>query len=289
MVAYAMHCLQIPVLSLTKGQKAKGNDDAEHWVSTILYKDLDGSHTDPLAAVNEFFTFPDKVGELLAVEGRDSQLTLQYCRELRSYLQRAWSAEVKLVGPNGCDMSEEGLDGTKCGETDNVEEQVEVESGIHAPLVKELLGNSQLESTHQNDHLLHGAMYALNRHENLPIIRYRLQRGVNIILCRPMSSSLEKLFNKFSRMRGGAEDVRRSFIDAVKSLLQFEGRWLDMPRRRVVLIREGVAHSWSAWLGNEVIHPLVDWIPVDVKAGNIADHCASLEASVKKAVRRLSR
>ncbi|KAG8342227.1 hypothetical protein ERJ75_000131500 [Trypanosoma vivax] len=246
-VAYALFCRKMPVLSLvhsTEESLEKQKDCGDEWVTAALYQTITKLGCGSAAeALNAFFTFPSKMGRALAVEGECSAAVKRCCELLCQRLRDDHGMRLYLVGPNGCDVE-------ACGE-----EMEEAEVGLFASLIADLASKEELQPIQEAHTHLPGALRGLNRHENLPILRYRLQRGSSVIFFRPMSQTIEEIYCRTVREEGAdAAEAFKSFLAMLKVLMNFEHRWLDLPEADVILVH-GVCKcggkqscGWSSWL-----------------------------------------
>ncbi|ESS67063.1 hypothetical protein TCDM_04295 [Trypanosoma cruzi Dm28c] len=266
-VAYALYHRQMPVLSLVTAvtgikEKTEVNED---WITTALYRTVARMGcSSPSDAIAVFFTFPKSAGKVLALEGECRALVTEQCRLLRDYILRERNIPVELVGAGGCDLRSPDLVG-KGAATAEEEEEEEEESALYASLIDDLLSNPEFLPLREVDPQLHGALCALNRHHNLRLLRYRLQRGIHVILSRPMSFVLEELL----RFCGPQAVPPSTMLEGVvKSIQNFEHHWLELPRPEVILIRvtgdtatNGAANAslrWTACLWDEGQTPALD-------------------------------
>ncbi|KEG14694.1 hypothetical protein DQ04_00341090 [Trypanosoma grayi] len=292
-VAYALYYRKIPVLSLLDlGESAEGME-ADWLVNALYFTAPRLCCTSAVDAVNSFFTFPAAAGKVIAVEGEGATLVAVQCRLLCGHMRREWNMPVQLVGASGCDLAD----------TDAASEDEE-ELSLYASLCDSLLKNPELQTIREEDPQLQGALYALNRHHNLTVLRYRLQRGINVVVCRPMSCALAEFVKSCERRGIGTSDSQEALTRVVKSLLQFEERWLGLPTADVVLFRGKHDHAavvgadggvggpsarWASWLWGEGTGPVIDalsnWRAVEVEdAGDDARQFESLHGGLCAAV-----
>ncbi|RNF25627.1 uncharacterized protein Tco025E_02123 [Trypanosoma conorhini] len=293
-VAYALYYRQMPVLSLaaavTGAKEEEEAEASEDWVTAALYSTAAGlGCASPSEALSAFFTFPKLAGKVVALEGACDTLVTGQGRLLRDYLRRAWSLPVELVGAGGCDLrASDPAGGAPAAASE------EAEPAVYASLIDELLRNPELRPLRDADPQLHGALCALNRHHNLRLLRYRLQRGIHVLLCRPLSFVLECLF------RGGAAQATppsRDLSGVVASVQHFEHHWLGLPRAQVILIRErdaaaaatNASQTWEEALLGEgqtpILGALSGWRVVTVvgAAGDGGRPPAQLDDAVRDA------
>ncbi|RNF06142.1 hypothetical protein TraAM80_04121 [Trypanosoma rangeli] len=278
-VAYALYYRQMPVLSLAAvvtGATEEEAEVSEDWITTALYFTATGlGCSSPSEALTVFFTFPKSAGKVVALEGECGVLVAEQSRLLRDCIRHEWGLPVQLVGASGCDLLGVDVFGR---ELTRAEE--EVEPSVYASLIDELLRNPELCTLRDADPQLHGVLCALNRHHNLRLLRYRLQRGIHVILCRPLSFVLEGLF------RGGKSQATQpssALSGVVASIQNFEHHWLGLPRAEVILIRErddaavttttaaGASLKWaqSLWGGGQIptLDALSGWHAVTMAGG----------------------
>ncbi|KAH9598833.1 hypothetical protein LSM04_002305 [Trypanosoma melophagium] len=285
-VAYALYYRKMPVLSLVAPEVhqpsiiASGTnnneDNEEDWITGALYfTPTKLGCVSLFDAVKVFFSFPATGGNVIAIEGEDAAVVMSQCRLLRDRMQSESKLPVHIVDASGCDIADVNTEATN----------YEQEYSLYATLIDYFLknsNNSELWQIREADPQLHGALSALNRYHNLPLLRYRLQSGVRIIFYRPFSIVLEELVLGCRQKEMNVTQTQALLSTVIPSLLHFETHWLGMPSAEVILIREKKANAtsfftppslehWSTLLWGEGDRPVVKgfskWQEVVIKAG----------------------
>ncbi|ORC90187.1 uncharacterized protein TM35_000092370 [Trypanosoma theileri] len=273
-VAYALYYRKMPVLSLvtpvsnpssTIMNNANNNnnivgDNEEDWITAALYfTPAKLGCVSLFDAVKRFFSFPEKGGNVIAIEGEDAALVLSQCRRLRAHMQSESKMPVCVVDASGCDIHDMYTETT----------EYEKEEGLYDKLIEDFLKNSnncEMQQIREAYPQFHGALSVLNRYHNLPLLRYRLQTGVSVILYQPFSMVLKELVCGCKQQGMNVTETQKLLSTVMPSLLHFERHWLGMPTAEVVLIREkmmiknttsSLAH-WSSLLWSEEGMPIAD-------------------------------
>jgi dTMP kinase len=218
-VAYALHAMQIPTLSLDASVSVQSfmKDPPKMYSDVALLCHNNGEEGgDVEAAIKRFFCFPENPGRVFVIEGGDGAGKETQTKLLIERLRSDGKKVETLDFPNDACASgwaiREVLSG-KCGRLDDI-----------APGA-------------------FGALYAFNRFEKRPLLIYWIQRGVNVILDRYMTANFGYHCLKVADDEGRMRDIRH--------METFECNYLFLPKtHRVAYLRLDPTVAWKALLAD---------------------------------------
>lgn len=146
------------------------------------------------AAVGAFFSLPALQGRVIVLEGGDGAGKQTQVALLRDRLAAEGFPTETLDYPN--------------------------DAAGYGVMIRELL-SGKFGNIREVNPLIFAALYGLNRHSTLPLLRLWLQRGANIVLDRYMTANYGHQASKYDK------DAER--IAAIETLRNFELGWLGLP------------------------------------------------------------
>ena len=146
------------------------------------------------AAVSAFFSLPALQGRVIVLEGGDGAGKQTQVALLRDRLAAEGFPTETLDYPN--------------------------DAAGYGVMIRELL-SGKFGNIREVNPLIFAALYGLNRHSTLPLLRLWLQRGANIVLDRYMTANYGHQASKYDK------DAER--IAAIETLRNFELGWLGLP------------------------------------------------------------
>lgn len=188
-IMYALYEKKVPVLQLFL---EKNSPVRSHKLLTVCqnYESVENQKQ----AVKNFFTFPATAGRVIVVEGGDGAGKQTQVKMLVDRLRSENFPVETLDYPH--------------------------DSAGYGVLIRELL-SGKMGNIREVNPLIFAALYGLNRHSTLPLLKYWIQRGKNILLDRYMTANFGHQASKYEK------DEER--IAAINTLRAFELKWLNLP------------------------------------------------------------
>jgi dTMP kinase len=188
---YALYRKQIPVLVLGPAEALSSFQDLRHDLLTVTKCD-DESKLQGIC--EEFLRFPETPGRIFTFEGGDGAGKQTQTRMLVERLSAEGYPVATLDFPH--------------------------DHAMYGALIREILSGKFGKISEVNP-LLFASIYAFNRLDTLPRLRYWVMRGKNVILDRYSSANWGHQASKYD-----SDDER---LNIINTLRRFEHEWLGLP------------------------------------------------------------
>lgn len=242
-VSYALHCRQMPVLSLAAAATSTSTKRAPQTaLEQELYASVAVSPLSAEEAIAAFLTFPTRRGAYLAVEddaaptppaqGGDADDFTALLARITSLGNDA-AAPTVVVRADGSPLYfsyTQRLQSATAKTPATVAPVASSPPAAYDALFEALVARhgdgarTALYPLVERAPQLAGALYVLNRYENRGLLRAMLHRGRCVVVLRHSAAALEMLK---AQPEGAAAET-------MALLRQFEGHWLELPLPTVV-------------------------------------------------------
>jgi dTMP kinase len=191
-LAYALYRRQIPTLLLLR--KGGSHVQPPSFPSELMTVATYSTEAEAVGAAREFLRFPDISGRLFVFEGGDGSGKQTQSALLVARLQAEGYPVRTLDFPH--------------------------DRALYGPLIREVL-SGKFGSISDVNPLLFASLYAFNRLDASPRLRYWLKRGCNVVLDRYSSANWGHQASKY--------DSDEERLAVIETLRKFEHEWLGLP------------------------------------------------------------
>lgn len=250
-VAYAIHCLQIPVLSLVSvgmaGDTASVRVAPVSALEAALFRVPRGGRASAREAIETFLSFPQNPGRMVSVElAGDCHCSPEVLLACCARLQQATSTPVTAIDKNGYPV-ESGIShhNPPAAFRSLLDKLMRVADDETGPMAAGSFFD--LLKAHPQ---LYGVVEAFNRFGNRGLLRYLIQRGHTLVVQNHVKTSAAVLYDILSKSRDSGncvdgrdddahvlspEEVGSALLEQLAALVTFEGHWLEMqlPSKRL--------------------------------------------------------